>query len=152
MKKLKAIKSKLKKHKEWKKYKSIFIHRQTRFFVTKIMLVYKKDLDVEILYNWEKSFLNTPVNQNMFEKVFGEFKKYYANGDWFSFSKMLWYIYQISRYYKDLKNKIKNIYINGNIIELNKIKRNYYVKWLDSLNKEEKDFNNKIIEVNKIIF
>ena len=152
MKKLKAIKSKLKKHKEWKKYKSIFIHRQTRLFVTKIMLVYKKDLDVEILYNWEKSFLNTPVNQNMFEKVFGEFKKYYANGDWFSFSKMLWYIYQISRYYKDLKNKIKNIYINGNIIELNKIKRNYYVKWLDSLNKEEKDFNNKIIEVNKIIF
>lgn len=152
MKKLKKIKNKLKENNQWKKYKKIFIHKQTRFFISKIILIYKKAIDVDILYKWEKSFLNTNINQNMFEKVFSEFKQIYSNGDWFSFSKMLWYIYQISRFYKDKRNKIKNIYINGNIIELNKMKKNYYVKWLESLDKTEKDFNDKIIKVNKIIF
>ena len=152
MKKLKIIKNKLKENNQWKKYKKIFVHRQTRFFVSKIVLVYKEAIDVETLYKWEKSFLTTKINQSMFEKVFSEFKILYSNGDWFSFSKMLWYIYQISRYYKDKRNKIDNIYINGNIIELNKIKKKYYVKWLNSLDKTKEDFNTKIIEVNKIIF
>jgi hypothetical protein len=151
MKKLKIIKNKLKNNNNWKKYKKIFIHNQTKLMISKIALIYNKKIKIEKLYEWESSFIEKKIDKNMFKKIFEEINKYCPNINWNSFAKMLWFVYQISRYYKDLKKKRKNIYINQNIVKLNKIKKKYYMNWLNSLNKKDKKFNRKVIKINKII-
>lgn len=152
MKQLKQIKDNLKTNNELKRYKNIFKHRQMRFATTKIALIFNKNISAIKFYEIEKELINTPKDERMFKNAFLKMEKainYKAN--WESLGKFMWYQYQASIYYKDIKNKTPNIFNKENMIKMNEIKRTFYSEWLHSLSKDDISFNKKIIQVSKII-
>ena len=150
MKKIRKIKKKFKR-KELKIYNSLFKHRQMKFAISKILLACNKNIDVKDLYNIEKSMIDINKDNKMFNLAFANANKISKiNADWKSFSEFMWYAYQTSTYYKDIKKNINNVYNKENFVEINNIKRKKYLLWLHSLPKE-KDFNFIVIKIGKII-
>lgn len=152
MKQLNLIKRKLKKDKVWNDYKTKFKHKQMRFVVSKIASVFVKNININKFHKIEKSLIETPNGEDMFDEAFRQLSreiKYKA--DWESLGKFMWYAYQTSTFYTDQKAGIKNIYTLENSIELNDIKREHFLKWLHSVDNTDDKFNNKIMEVQRLV-
>ena len=79
--------------------------------ITKIALIVNPEIDIEILEKMEIILLKSKKNSEMYFESFKIFKKninYVA--DWDSFAKFMWYAFQTSTYYKDIKKNINNVY------------------------------------------
>lgn len=156
MKSLKAIKRLLKQNKQWSEYKKKYAHKQMRLVSSKIALIYNQDLSLEELYKLEVMALEAKkVNEEkMFEDLYFELDKMVNRPyiDWESFGRYMWYTYQTSTYWKDVKKKRPNVFNSRNYIEQNAIKREYYSKWLQSIDLSIEGANDRIIKVQKEVF
>lgn len=152
MKLLKQIKSNLKEQKKLKEYDRVFKHKQMKFLVTKIALVFSDDINIDKFTKLEIKLSESKKGPDMFSesiKTLEEETKYKA--DWKSFANFLWFIYQTSTYYRDLKKGMENVYVD-NIIKINEKRRNIYNTWMESLAKDDSQFNHKITQVSKLVF
>lgn len=149
------LKKFLKQNGYWSNYKELYKHRQMKFVASKIALIFDRSLSINELVELELKMMDVKINkgENMFKNVFGNFEKLVVvKGDWASFSKMMFYIYQTSTYWRDKKNNVENVFTGDNYVEINAIKRNYYYQWLNSLDLKLRDYNILIIEVMRRIF
>lgn len=153
MKNLKMIKKYLKQNKFWSLYKEKFKHKQMKFAITKIAFIVDKNVSKETLIKMELAALNSNKDKNMYVESFKIFSnKINYKADWKSFGEFMWYIYQTSTYYKDIKKNIKNVYNETNINFINETRRKLYGTWLHSMDKTDDLFNEKIINISKIVF
>lgn len=153
MKQSKQIKKLLKTKGKWEEYKNVFTHKQMRLATSKIALVFNEKISINKLTKIELDLMSSEKNSKMFDNAFKELSllvNYKA--DWKSLGKFMWYQYQTSTYYKDIKVGVKNIYNPNNIIEINEKRRGFYLKWLHSIGMNDSLFNEKIIQVSKIVF
>lgn len=162
MKKSKIIRKKLNKVKknlildqDWIKYLKKFRHHQMRLLASKIALIYNINIKVIDLLKIEKLMLDASKNKHpeMFVPIFiylGILTKTKAN--WNAFGRFIFYIFQTSTFYHDSRFRKTNIFNKKNIIERNFEKREYFYSWLHSLDIAEKDFNKRIIQVQKLVF
>ncbi|MCK5867559.1 MAG: hypothetical protein KAG14_04100 [Mycoplasmataceae bacterium] len=152
MNQLKQIKNNLKQKKVLKNYNSTFKHKQMRFLLTKLSLIFIDKIDEEIFTELEIKLHQNEKSSKMFIESIDILKKQTKyKADWNSFSKFLWYVYQTSTYYNDSKKNIKNVYTNK-IIKTNEIRRNLYNTWMESMAEYDLDFNEKIIKVSRLVF
>lgn len=152
MKKLKQLKKKLKKNNLLFEYKNKFKHKQMRFAISKIAMIYYPTISLDDLFILESNILNQDIGPEMFISSFKMFKKISGlSSDWESFGKFMWYQFQVSTYYKDVKKGNNNIFIE-NEVKKNQEKRILFLKWLHSVDKTEENFNQKIIKLQKKIF
>lgn len=154
MKKIKKIKKVLKKEKLWITYCQKFRHKQMKFIFSKIALILKLDLNIDILMTYEKKMMHSNIQkkEDMFLNVFQDMGKLTEiKADWESFAKFLFYIYQTSSFFYDRKKKIKNVFLQNEVIEMNQIKRNHYDKWLFSLDQIKPDFNLIVTKILKVV-
>lgn len=152
MKQLKQVKNKLQQTNNWNAYKEAFTHKQMKLVTTKIALIFKDKINVNTFYKLEKELITKPKNKDMFKEAFATLEKevqYKAN--WKELGKFMWYAYQTSTFYKDQKKNVKNVYTFENSVELNTQKREHFLKWLHSVDKNDIDFNNKIIAVQNLV-
>lgn len=144
-KKVKKIKKILKKEKLLNQYNSQFKNKQMKFLLSKIALLFNEELEISTLTKLEIELLKRERNFQFFEKFILEIKrkaKYnYTNAKWKSFSIYLFYIYQISTFFYDQKNNLKNIYTFENFTTLNDEKREYFGDFTESLMSLNIDFN-----------
>lgn len=150
MKKINEVKKLFSKF-EMDEYKKRFSHKQMRFVCSKIVLLFKDHVFANELEAIEKSLLEKELNKDLFKEAFTMIDKLVDNGaDWASLGQYMWYAYQTSRFFKDIKRKDKNIYTKANSVKLNELRRQLYGKWMHSLNKEDVRFNEKIMAVAKL--
>lgn len=152
MNQLKQVKNKLRQENIWASYKETFKHKQMKLITTKIALIFKDKININVFYKLEKELMSKTKNKEMFKEAFAILEKevkYKAN--WEELGKFMWYAFQTSTFYKDQKKDIKNIYTYENSIRLNTKKREHFLKWLHSVDKKDIEFNNKIIAVQKLV-
>ena len=150
MTKLKQISKELKKVKALKAYNHIFKHKQMKYASSKALLIFNPKASIKILVSMEYKLMKEKKDKKMFinnMKVLS--KNTNGNIDWKVFGEFLWYLFQTSTYYKDIKLNIKNIYSKDNFIEINSKKRDVYQKWIDSLDKKDPHYNTKIRQILK---
>jgi len=148
MKELKQLKNKLKQDNLWSIYKKKFNDKSMRLILSYIILIYKPSTSIDEMIEIEKELITKKNDESMFNSVFIKVKEITnKNFDWESFGKFMWYVYQTSTYYKDIKKNVKNIYTTENFIQINKIKTNLFFKWLQSIpvNEEKYNFNIRLI-------
>ena len=141
MKELKQIKNKF-DNDTWKEYKNKFKHKSMRFIISYIILLYRPSMPIDDLVTIEKQLISKNKNIKMFDDAFIEVKKITKKDfNWESLSKFMWYAYQTSTYYKDIKKGITNIYTLDNFIEINAIKIKLFSEWLTSVPVTEEKYN-----------
>lgn len=141
MKELKQIKNKF-DNDTWKEYKNKFKHKSMRFIISYIILLYRPSMPIDDLVTIEKQLISKNKNIKMFDDAFIEVKKITKKDfNWESLSKFMWYAYQTSTYYKDIKKGITNIYTLDNFIEINAIKIKLFSEWLTSIPVTEEKYN-----------
>ena len=148
MKELKQLKNKLKQDNLWSIYKKKFNDKSMRLILSYIILIYKPSTSIDEMIEIEKELITKKNDESMFNSVFIKVKEITnKNFDWESFGKFMWYVYQTSTYYKDIKKNVENIYTTENFIQINKIKTNLFFKWLQSIpvNEEKYNFNIRLI-------
>lgn len=153
--KLRKLKKELIYNREWKNYVKHFRHRQMRLLVSKIALIYNFEIPLADLVKLEKLTIEAAKNKNleMFVPIFIYLEiliKHKAN--WADFGRFIFYVFQTSTFYKDMRHKQKNIFTKQNIIEQNYQKRKYFYSWLHSLPIDDLEYNLKIIKVQKVVF
>ena len=150
MTKLKQVSKELKKVKGLKDYNNMFKHKQMKFACSKTLLIFNPKVKLKTLVSLEYTLLKEKKNKKMFLNNMQVLSKNTeGNIDWKAFGEFLWYLYQTSTYYKDIKNNVKNIYSEDNFIELNSKKRDAYQKWMDSLDRKDPQYNAKIRQILK---
>lgn len=164
MKKLKSpIKSKvkqtLKEQRLYKDYKKTFQHRQMRFLITKITYLFEIEIDPIKMAEFEK----TLINQNNKEMFCWALKEIFALSKNLKLQKIntnnlayfLYYIYQTSRYYSDIRKKCTNVFIDSNskmkLIKHNALKREYYHSFYLEIEKIFVNYNYYIINLLKLV-
>jgi len=141
MKELKQIKNKF-DNDTWREYKNKFKHKSMRFIISYIILLYRPSMPIDDLVTIEKQLISKNKNIKMFDDAFIEVKKITKKDfNWESLSKFMWYAYQTSTYYKDIKKGITNIYTLDNFIEINAIKIKLFSEWLTSIPVTEEKYN-----------
>ncbi len=141
MKELKQIKNKF-DNDTWKEYKNKFKHKSMRFIISYIILLYAPSIPINDLVTIERQLISKNKNIKMFDDAFIEVKKITKKDfNWESLSKFMWYAYQTSTYYKDIKKGISNIYTLDNFIEINAIKIKLFSEWLTSIPVTEEKYN-----------
>lgn len=153
MKQSKQIKNLLKTNGKWEEYKKAFSHKQMRLATSRIAFAFNNKISIDKLAKIEIELMKSEKKSNMFDEAFKEISKLVNyKADWKSLGKFMWYQYQTSTYYKDIKKGTKNTYNPNNIIEINEKRRDFYLKWLHSIGMDDSLFNEKIIQVSKIVF
>lgn len=155
MQELKEIKNLLKDNKKWAEYKKKYKHPQMRLIFSKIIFVFNKDVSIEDLYKKELQYLEADKSkqEEMFKTIFKSAERLSGvKADWESFAIFMWYVYQTSTYWKDIKKNVKNVFNVKNYNELNQVKRNHYNDWLHSLSPNIENLNNSIIEVLRLVY
>lgn len=146
-KKLRAIKKQLKQQGLYKKYKTQFKHKQMKLLISKIVLIFNSEADIIHLFELEKSLIEKEVNEKMFDETLLSFESLTGKkANWALFSIFLFYVYQTSTFWRDMKKGVKNVYSLSNYNELNLKKRQAYNAWFKSM-EIDLDFNSKLIQV-----
>ena len=147
---LKNLNKEFKKNNKLEEYKEKFAHKQMFFACSKVALIFKEDVSIDYLYEMEVNLIDTKKDINMFKVAMKELSKITnKNINWDIFAEYLWYLYQTSTYYKDIKKDIINIFNEETFIKLNSLKRDAYQVWIDSLDKADPEYNVRIRKVIK---
>ena len=150
---MKRIKNSFKEQKLLKEYKQKYKHKQMVFMFSNIMLTLNENADVEKLIEVEKELLRKEISEDMFEVYALRGKEISGMDlDWESFSKFIWYVFQTSTYYSDIKKGKHNIYNVENYIELNSTKRKLYFNFIHSIDKNLEGYNDKIMRILEITY
>lgn len=149
MKKIKKlIKQKLKDDGIWNIYKSKFVHKDTRFPIVNLSIIYDINFPLDTIYLAEKKIMNSN-SMSEFGKCFSMFQKYIElkNNDLESLGRYFWYVYNVSIF---SSKKLVSIYTWQNYIQLNNEKRELFYKWMHSLMNSTNKFNVYILRLRKL--
>lgn len=145
MKELRLVKKNLKAQQKWKPYKALFTHPQMRLLITKIAYDIRPEhltSGIERISEIEKSLLDAPRNEEMFAKAFLELGNFLERTwAWDILGRAVWYCYQTSTFWSDIKKNKPNIYNKDNFVQLNNAKRNAIQHWIHSVPRTTVDFN-----------
>lgn len=145
MSELKLVKKKLQAHQKWKQYKKLFAHPQMRLLITKIAYDIRPEhlaSGIEQVARIEESLIDAEKNEEMFATAFLKLGSFLQRPwAWDILGRAVWYCYQTSTYWKDVKKDIPNIYNKENFVQLNDLKRKAIQHWIHSIPRTTVDFN-----------